>query len=184
MSEQISQRELARVEREKNLVRMGQFKAEQELRAKESLKQQATDKVAAETRLIQGKTKSEQQKAVEESRLKQELANTQIRLDAVREQAEAVLATGRAEAAVINLKNEAEVAGLRTAMQGFGTPQHFAQYHILSRLSPASARSSPPTRATSREIFTQFMTPSDAKPTTSGPTAVRPTGGAASGSNP
>ena len=82
LAEQISQRELARVEREKNVVRIGQFKAEQELTAKESLKQQATEKVGAETRLIQGKTKSEQLKAVEESRLKQELANTQLKLDA------------------------------------------------------------------------------------------------------
>jgi hypothetical protein len=82
LADQISQRELARVEREKNVVRIGQFKAEQELTAKESLKQQATEKVGAETRLIQGKTKSEQLKAVEESRLKQELANTQLKLDA------------------------------------------------------------------------------------------------------
>ena len=83
LSEQISQRELARVEREKNLVRMGQYKTEQELKAKEALKQQAGEKVAAETRRIQAKTKSEQMKEVAEVRLKQELQNAQLQLDAV-----------------------------------------------------------------------------------------------------
>jgi len=159
LADQISQRELARVEREKNVVRIGQFKAEQELKAKESLKQQATEKVGAETRLIQGRTKSEQLKAVEESRLKQELANTQLRLDAARNQAEATLATGRAEAAVINLQNDATVAGLRTAMQGFGTPMHFAQYQILSRLSPALTEIFASDQSDFAKIFSEFMTP-------------------------
>ncbi|HVU89512.1 MAG TPA: SPFH domain-containing protein, partial [Pirellulales bacterium] len=59
LADQIAQRELARVEREKNQVRLKQFQAEQELKGKESLKQQAAEKVNAETRLVQGKTKSE-----------------------------------------------------------------------------------------------------------------------------
>jgi len=159
LSEQISQRELARVEREKNVVRIGQFKAEQELTAKESLKQQASEKVEAETRLIQGKTKSEQLKAVEESRLKQELSNTQLKLDAARKQAEATLANGRAEAAVINLQNDAEVAGLRTAMLGFGTPMHYAQYQILSKLSPALSEIFASDQSDFGKIFSEFMTP-------------------------
>lgn len=159
LADQISQRELARVEREKNVVSIGQFKAEQELKAKESLKQQASEKVEAETRLIQGKTKSEQLKSVEESRLKQELANTQLKLDAARKQAEATLANGRAEAAVINLQNDAEVAGLRTAMLGFGSPMHFAQYHILSKLSPALSEIFASDQSDFGKIFSEFMTP-------------------------
>jgi regulator of protease activity HflC (stomatin/prohibitin superfamily) len=174
LSEQISQRELARVEREKNVVRIGQFKAEQELKAKESLKQQAAEKVEAETRLIQGKKKSEQLKAVEEARLKQELANTQLRLDAARNQAEAVLATGKAEAAVIHLQNDAEVAGLRTAMQGFGSPMHFAQYQILSKLSPALTEIFASDQSDFGRIFSEYMTPAagDARPPVTTPATV------------
>ncbi len=107
------------------------------MKGKESLKQQAAEKVNAETRLVQGKTKSEQLKQVEKARLIQDLANAQLKLDAARNQAEATLARGKAEAAVIHLQNEAEVAGIRTAVAGFGNVQNLAQYQILSKLAPA-----------------------------------------------
>src|SRR5262249_25518621 len=137
LAKHISERELARVEQEKNKVRLGELKAEQKLKAAEALKQQAKDKVDAETRLVQAKTNASQRKEVEEARLKQDLANAQLRLDAARKQAEATLTNGKAEAAVINLKNEAEVAGLRKAVQGFSSAGLFAQYHVLMRLGPA-----------------------------------------------
>lgn len=137
LSDQISQRELARVEREKNVVLLRQYQAEQELKAKEALKQQAREKVEAETRVVQAKTKATQMLEVEESRLKQDLTNAQVTLDAARQQAEATLAHGRADAAVIQLQNEATVSGLKTAVDGFGSAQQFAQYQILSRLGPA-----------------------------------------------
>ncbi|MGE0535906.1 MAG: SPFH domain-containing protein [Pirellulales bacterium] len=137
LSDQISQRELARVEREKNIVKLGQFKAEQELKAKEALKVQAREKVEAETRVVQAKTRATQLLEVEESRLKQDLTNAQVTLDAARKQAEATLARGRAAAAVIELQNQATVSGLQTAIDGFGSAQEFAQYQILARLGPA-----------------------------------------------
>jgi regulator of protease activity HflC (stomatin/prohibitin superfamily) len=137
LAAQIRERELARVEQEKNKVRLGQYKAEQKLRAAEALKQQAKEKVEAETRRLQAETRADQRKEVELLRLKQDLTNAQLKLDAARKQAEAVLAQGKAEAAVINLQNEAEVAGLRKAVQGFTSVNHFAQFHILSRLAPA-----------------------------------------------
>lgn len=137
LSEQIAQRELARVEREKNQSIVKQHKAAQELASKIGLKQQAKEKVEAETMLVQATTKAEQLKEVEESRLKQELTNAQVELEAARDQAAATLAKGDAEAKVIGLKNEAEVAGLRTAVQGFTSAEYFAQYHMLQKLAPA-----------------------------------------------
>ena len=137
LADQIAQRELARVEQAKNAVRLRQYRAAQELKAKEALKGQATEKVQAETRLIQAKTKSGQLKEVALSRLKQELENAQLALDAAEQQAQATLAIGKAEAAVIDLQNEAEVAGLRKAVQGFSSVQTFAQYHVMNKLGPA-----------------------------------------------
>lgn len=137
LAEQIAQRELARVEREKNLALVKQHQAQQELASKIGLKQQAKEKVEAETLLVQATTKAEQLKEVEESRLKQELANAQVELEAARDQASATLAKGEADAKVIELKNEAEVAGLRTAVQGFTSAEYFAQYHMLQKLAPA-----------------------------------------------
>ena len=73
LSEQIAQRELARVEQAKNGARIRQYRAAQELKAKEALKDQAKAKVEAETRLIQAKTKATQMKEVALSQATQEL---------------------------------------------------------------------------------------------------------------
>jgi hypothetical protein len=137
LADQIAQRELARVDREKNEVLVRQHKAQQELAAKQGLKLQATEKVGAETRLIQAKTKMDQSKQVEESRLQQDLANAKIELDAAKSEAEAKLANGKAQADVIGLQNEAEISGLKTAVEGFSSIENFAQYHVMSKLTPA-----------------------------------------------
>jgi regulator of protease activity HflC (stomatin/prohibitin superfamily) len=137
LSEQIAQRELARVEQAKNGARLRQYRAAQELKAKEALKDQAKAKVEAETRLIQAKTKATQMKEVALSQATQELENAQFALDAAAKQAEATITKGKAEAAVIGLQNEAKVAGLRKAVQGFVDVQSFAQYNLMNRLGPA-----------------------------------------------
>jgi regulator of protease activity HflC (stomatin/prohibitin superfamily) len=137
LAEQISLRDLARVEQDKNRNLTLQFKEQQKLMAAKTLKEQATKKVDAQTRLVQEKTKAKQRLQVQELGLKQELESAQVRLEAARKQAEATLARGRADADVILAKNQAEVAGLRKAVQGFQSAQHYAQYQVLARLAPA-----------------------------------------------
>lgn len=158
LASQISERELARVEQEKNKIRLGQYKTEQKLKAAEGLKQQAKEKVEAETRLIQAKTQATQRKEVEEAKLKQELENAQLKLDAAKKQAEATLVTGKVEAEVILLKNEAEVAGLKAAVQGFRSTAMFAQYHVLQRLAPALSEIFASDDSDFAKIFTNHMT--------------------------
>jgi uncharacterized membrane protein YqiK len=170
LAKQINLRELARVELEKNVVRLRQYKAAQELMGKEALKQQAVDKVEAETRLLQAKTRADQLLEVETSRLKQELENAQLQLDAAKNQAEAVLSKGKAEAVVIRLTNEAEIAGLRKAVQGFASAQNFAQYHIVSRLAPALTEIFASDTSDFAKIFSGYMT----MPAGSSAKAVRP----------
>lgn len=173
LAKQISERELARVEQDRNKTKLGQYQAEQKLKAAEALKQQAKEKVEAETRLIQAKTQATQRKEVEESKLKQELANAQLKLDAARKQAEATLTTGQAEAAVIHLKNEAEVAGLRTAVQGFRSVGLFAQYHVLLRLAPALSEIFASDDSDFAKLFASYMSqPLPQSPPAS--TAVKP----------
>jgi hypothetical protein len=158
LAQQISERELARVEREKNMTRIGQYKTEQKLKAAEAQKEQAKAKVEAETRLIQAKTQATQRKEVELAKLKQELANAQLKLDAARKQAEATLKNGKAEAAVILLKNEAEVAGLRKAVQGFSSAGLYAQYHVMMRLAPALSEIFASDDSEFAKLFAQYMT--------------------------
>jgi regulator of protease activity HflC (stomatin/prohibitin superfamily) len=133
----IAEREQARITVDKNTASIGQYQEQQKLKAKEALKQQEEEKVTASSKLVQAVAKSKQRKATEEARLRQELDNAQLRLDAAKEQAKAVHATGKAEADVILLQNEAEVSGLRKAVQGFPTADHYAQYHVLTKLAPA-----------------------------------------------
>lgn len=159
LAEQISQRELARVEQEKNKVRLGQYKAEQQLKAAETLKSRSTQKVAVETRLIQAKTQAEQLKEVTELQLKQDLANAQLRLDAARKQAEATLSRGKAEAAVTVLSNEAQVAGLRKMVEGFASVQHFAQYQMIAKLAPALSEIFATDSGEFAKLFTNYLTP-------------------------
>lgn len=137
LADQISQRELARVEQEKNKVMLRQLKAAQDLKAKEALKQQAKELVEAGTQLNKAKVEADQQKEVEQLRLEQDLKNAETRLAAAQKQAEATLTTGKAEAAVIELENEAEIAGVKRAMEGFPSPQQFAMFHVLAKLGPA-----------------------------------------------
>jgi len=165
LADQIAQRELARVEQEKNVVRMRQYRAQQELKAKESLKDQAKEKVEAETRLIQAKTQADQLKEVALARLGQELENAQLSLDAAEKQAEATLTTGKAEAAVINLQNEAEVAGLRKAVTGFSSVQTFAQYNLMKKLGPALSEIFASDESDFGRLFSDYLTqPPDSHP--------------------
>jgi regulator of protease activity HflC (stomatin/prohibitin superfamily) len=163
LAEVIAEREQARITREKNLESIGQYKEQQELKAKEALKQQEEEKVAASSKLVQAEAKARQRKTTEEARLRQDLANARLRLDAAREQAKALTATGKADADVIMLKNEAEVAGLRKAVQGFPGADYYAQYHVLRKLGPALGEIFASDTSEFARLFAAYLTP-PAKP--------------------
>jgi regulator of protease activity HflC (stomatin/prohibitin superfamily) len=172
LAQQIADRELARVIQEKNQDRMGQYKTEQELKASEALKQQRQEVVDAQTRLVQATTQAQQRKSVEESSLKQQLESAKVRLESARKQAEAQLATGKAEANVIKLKNEAEVSGLRQAVQGFTSPEQFAQYQVLLRLAPALSEIFASDGSDFAKLFATYLTPPTAPTRTTTETAA------------
>jgi len=157
LAEQISQRDLARVEQQRNMVKIGQLKEMQKLKSIETLKEQNKQKVEANTRLEVAKTQAQQNKQVEESKLKQELESAQIKLDAAKAKATGIVAKGKAEAAVIDLNNEAEVAGLRKAVQGFASVATFAQYHVLTRLAPSLREIFASDESDFAKIFSGYM---------------------------
>jgi regulator of protease activity HflC (stomatin/prohibitin superfamily) len=159
LSTVIAEREQARITREKNVESIGQFKEQQELKAKEALKQQEEETVAAKSKLVQAETKARQRKSTEEARLKQELANAQLRLDAAKEQAKAITAAGKAEADVIMLQNEAEVSGLKKAVQGFPSAEYYAQYQVLSKLAPALSEIFASDTSEFAKMFAAYLTP-------------------------
>jgi regulator of protease activity HflC (stomatin/prohibitin superfamily) len=159
LAEQIFERERTRVTRDKNQKLVEQHKSEQEQKAKEALTEQRSKLVDANRDLKVAQTLAEQQKEVEEARLKNDLKAAEARLEAARELAKATITRGKAEAAVITAQNEAEVAGLKTAINGFPSPEQFAQYHILSKLSPALTEIFASDTSDFARLFATYMTP-------------------------
>jgi len=157
LAEQISQRDLARVEQQRNTTKLGQFKEMQKFKSIEAVKEQNREKVQANTRLEVAKTQAQQNKQVEEAKLKQELENAKIRLEAAKAKAEGIVAKGKAEAKVIDLQNEADVAGLRKAVQGFANVATFAQYHVLMRLAPSLREIFASDESEFAKIFSDYM---------------------------
>src|SRR5262249_49381634 len=68
LADQISQRDLARVEQQRNTTKLGQYKEMQKLKSIETLKEQNREKVEANTRLVTTKTDAQRNKQVEESK--------------------------------------------------------------------------------------------------------------------
>jgi uncharacterized membrane protein YqiK len=136
LTDQISERELARATIEKNKTMITQHKSDQSAKAAEALKQRSEEINKAENRRKKATVEASQKLANEKLRLENDLAAATLRLEAAKEQAKAILSEGEAGARLITLENEAQVAGLRQAMLGFSSVQVFAQYHVLSRIAP------------------------------------------------
>jgi regulator of protease activity HflC (stomatin/prohibitin superfamily) len=159
LADQIFQRESTRATRDKNAELVQQYKSEADQKGKEALSEQRSKLVDANRDLKVAKTLAQQQKEVEEAKLKNELLSAQTRLEAAREQAKATVTRGKAEADIIIAQNEAEVAGLKTAVGGFPTPDHFAQYHVLNRLSPALSEIFASDQSDFAKLFSSYMSP-------------------------
>lgn len=159
LKDQISQRDKALAEQAKNQQKLSQYKTEQALKAADVLTPRQAETVKARTREKLATITADQKMQVEEAKLKQELLNAQLQLDAARERKTAILAKGTAEAAVIQLQNQAEVAGLQKAIQGFTNAQNFAQYHMLSKLAPALTEIFASDESDIAKIFANYMTP-------------------------
>ena len=164
LATQIADREQARLEREKNASLIEQYKQAQELAAATARKEQNEEKVAATTKLNTATIEAQQKLEVELKKLEQDLKNAQTNLTAAKEQAEAVLAQAAADAEVITKENEAKVAGLRTAVEGFNSADQFAQYQMLTRLAPALKEIFASDTSDFAKLFASYMTQPSAKP--------------------
>jgi hypothetical protein len=179
LADQIFERERTRVTRDKNEQLVEQYKTEQEQKGKEALKEQRSKLVDANRDLKVAKTLAKQQKEVEKAKQENDLKSAQTRLEAAREQAKATITRGKAEAAVVIAQNEAEVAGLRTAIAGFPSPEQFSQYHVLTKLSPALSEIFASDTSEFARLFSVYMTPpkKNGAPTTRARGAAEDKGG-------
>jgi hypothetical protein len=84
------------------------------------------------------------------------------------------------------LQNEAEISGLKTAVQGFNSVEHFAQFHVLSKVTPALSEIFASDDSEFARLFATYMTQQPGKnvksPQSSSQTSgnAEPTGAGAS----
>lgn len=170
LADQIADRERQRVMRLTNKQLVEQAKKEQEQKATEVLKERSTKMVDAKQKLKVAQKLAAQNLEVAEAEQKNLLRSAQARLDAAKKQAEAILTDGKADASITMAKNEAEVAGLKTAVGGFPTPDHYAQFEVLKKVSPALSEIFASDNSEFAKLFSAYMTPGARKtaPVTTG----------------
>ena len=117
----------------------------------------------ARRKLAEAEEKAKQDKQVAASELEKDLQAAQLRLDAGKKEAEAKKTRGEADAEVINRQNEAELAGLRKAVQGFPSAEHYAQYQMLSKLAPALSEIFASDTSEWARLFASYMAPPPSK---------------------
>lgn len=159
LAKEISDRETALAEQQRNLELVKQYKNEQALKAQEAQAEQKREKVQAETRLAQAETEAQQKLEVEKQKLEAALTVAQSQLEAAREKAKAVEAKAKADADVISAQNEAEVAALKKSVEGFGSPELYAQWMILSRVAPALGEIFASDQSDFARLFADMLTP-------------------------
>ena len=158
LAQQIADREQARLEKEKNVSLIEQYKEQQALATTKAMEEQGTAQVDAKTKLKTATIEAQQKLEVEKKKLEQDLKNAQVNLDAAKDQAEAVLAQAAADAEVVMKENEAKVAGLRTAVEGFNSPDQFAQYQMVMHLAPALKEIFASDTSDFAKLFSAYMT--------------------------
>jgi uncharacterized membrane protein YqiK len=159
VARQITEREQARRELDRNKQEIEKLKSQAKNEADAALADRNKLVVEAETRKANAGIDARARIDKEKARLMQERLNAELRRDAAREEAKAIRAKGQAEADVIRAQNEAEVAQLKTAVLGFPSPEAFAQYHVLKKLGPALTEVFASDGSDFARLFGHYLTP-------------------------
>lgn len=102
---------------------------------------------------------AEQYGKVELTKANQRLSVAQLGLEAADDLAASKTAAGEAQAAVIRLKNQAEVAGVQASVQALGGGDHYAQYLLATRFAPAITNIWSNTEGPFAELFKTLTAP-------------------------
>lgn len=164
LAREISDRETALAEQLRNNETVKQYTNEKALKAQEAQASQKRERVQAETRVAQAETQAQQSIDVEKQKLEALVKVAESQLEAAREQAKATRSKAEAEAAVITARNEAEVAALRTSVEGFGSPELFARSAVLTRVAPALGEIFASDESEFGRLFSSLLVPPPGQP--------------------
>ncbi len=156
---QIADRTRARNTRLKNTQVIAQLMSKQGVLLKEALKLRETETGNARTELERETQKTEGALLAQEAKLKQDLENAQFGYEAAQSDAKATLSRGKVDADLVTRRNEAEVSGIKTAIQGFSSADNYAQYHMVTKLAPALTEIFSSDNSDFAKLFAGYMTP-------------------------
>jgi regulator of protease activity HflC (stomatin/prohibitin superfamily) len=159
LADTITQRDNSVAMRRTNAELVKRYEAKQEQTAKELLA--AREKTLTEIggRLEAAGEKAKQDLETTKIDLEQQLKSAEVRLEAARNDAMAIRSRAQAKAEVVKKDNEAQVESLKTAVNGFPSPEQFAQYHVLNRLTPSLGEIFASDQSDFAKLFTGYMTP-------------------------
>ncbi|MGY8770309.1 MAG: SPFH domain-containing protein [Pirellulales bacterium] len=112
-------------------------KQEATLATENALIEQKKKLVEASREVITETTKAEEEQAVALAEATRDKEVAEKKLEAAKDQAEAIIAISTAEAAVIGFENEADAAGWKKAVEALGNDgEAFARYVLFQKLAP------------------------------------------------
>jgi regulator of protease activity HflC (stomatin/prohibitin superfamily) len=103
--------------------------------------------------------KAEQDRDVAVTLANQQLAVAKLRLAAAQQEADAIVAKGKAEAAVVLLNKSAEAEPLRQQVEAFGDGTSYARFFFYQKVAPSMKTILTNTDGVFADLFKQFATP-------------------------
>ena len=108
------------------------------------------------TQIVVAIRQAEQYKAVETTKAKRDLEVARINLEAAKDHAAAVIAQGKAQAEVMVMKNKAEAEAVRAKISAFGRGEKYAEYQLITKISPGIERILSNTEGLFARLFERF----------------------------
>jgi len=159
LATQITERVASLQKRITNENMVKRLESEAETKANEAKVKQNAEVTAANTLLEKAKILAEQKVKVLEADLMTQKEAAQLRLDAAKSEADYILAQAEAQVKITEKENQAQIAEIKTAIQGFPNVETFAQYHMLMKLSPALNEIFASDGSEFAKLFANYMTP-------------------------
>jgi regulator of protease activity HflC (stomatin/prohibitin superfamily) len=155
----INEREIAkeRILQYEQQIKYAQTEAER-VKQEETVKQNTAIGEANKT-VVTIEKQAQQEYEVALTQARQKLAVAKLRLEAARQQADATVARGQAEANIILLKKQAEAEPLRQQIAAFGGGDAYARYFFYQRIAPSIKSILSNTEGPFADLFKQFAVP-------------------------
>ena len=134
--EPVRKKELAIQQEKEYRQQISEQKEQQKQATEEALVEQKQAMVKAEQDVVKITIEAERQQEVDVTKANERKAVAELKLQAAKDEAAAILSIGKAEADVIGFQNEADAAGWKRSVEAFdGDGQQFARYVMFQKLS-------------------------------------------------